>query len=63
MASEVGKLSDDAKKAVIAYGQTLSTLRFRPYGKYEICDDMTRLVEILTEFFKFFAPSVKVLTL
>ena len=63
MTSTVGKLSDDAKKAAVACGEALCTLRFRPYGKYEICDDTSSLVEASRDFFKFFAPSIKVLAL
>jgi len=61
MASEVGKLSEDAKKAAVACGEVLCTLRFQPYGTYELCDDNTGLLQASTDFFKFFAPSVKVL--
>lgn len=63
MASKVGKLSDDAKKEAKACSEALRTLRFRPFGNYEICDDTDSLVEISTSFFKAFAPLIKVLNL
>jgi hypothetical protein len=63
MASEVGKLSEDAAKAAVSCGEALCALRFRSYGTYEICDDTTSLVEASREFLKFFAPSIKVFAL
>jgi hypothetical protein len=63
MASKVGKLSDDAKKEAKACSEALRTLRFRPFGNYEICDDTDSLVEVSTSFFKAFAPLIKVLNL
>ncbi|ESZ93436.1 hypothetical protein SBOR_6178 [Sclerotinia borealis F-4128] len=58
MESRMENLSEEAKKAAIACGEAINSLKYRPFENYEICDDPANLVNASEDFLKIFVPSI-----